>query len=147
MAIISSKQQPPDPNLPEDIAPARRKKAAKPQAESLLESQELPEEINSKQDDKIRPQRLAEYIGQKDLREVLAIAIAAAKSRGEPMDHLLLYGPPGLGKTTMSLILAAEMEVECKITTAPALEKPRDIVGLLINLKAGDVLFIDEIHR
>ena len=98
MAIISSKQQPPDPNLPEDIAPARRKKAAKPQAESLLESQELPDEINSKQDDKIRPQRLAEYIGQKDLREVLAIAIAAAKSRGEPMDHLLLYGPPGLGK-------------------------------------------------
>ena len=81
MAIISSKQQPPDPNLPEDIAPARRKKAAKPQAESLLESQELPDEINSKQDDKIRPQRLAEYIGQKDLREVLAIAIAAAKSR------------------------------------------------------------------
>ncbi|MBD0314623.1 MAG: AAA family ATPase, partial [Microcoleus sp. T3-bin5] len=136
MAIISSKQQPPDPNLPQDIAPARRKKVAKPQAESLLESQELPEEINSKQDDKIRPQRLAEYIGQKDLREVLAIAIAAAKSRREPMDHLLLYGPPGLGKTTMSLILAAEMEVECKITTAPALEKPRDIVGLLINLKA-----------
>ncbi len=147
MAIISSKQQPPDPDLPEDIAPAPRKQAAKPKAESLLESQELPDEINSKQDDKIRPQRLAEYIGQKDLREVLAIAIAAAKSRGEPMDHLLLYGPPGLGKTTMSLILAAEMEVECKITTAPALEKPRDIVGLLINLKAGDVLFIDEIHR
>ncbi|WP_293152487.1 MULTISPECIES: Holliday junction branch migration DNA helicase RuvB [unclassified Microcoleus] len=147
MAIISSKQQPPDPNLPEDIAPAPRKKAAKPETESLLESQELPDEINSKQEDKIRPQRLAEYIGQKDLREVLAIAIAAAKSRGEPMDHLLLYGPPGLGKTTMSLILAAEMEVECKITTAPALEKPRDIVGLLINLKAGDVLFIDEIHR
>ena len=111
MAIISSKQQPPDPNLPEDIAPAPRKQAAKPKTESLLESQELPDEINSKQDDKIRPQRLAEYIGQKDLREVLAIAIAAAKSRGEPMDHLLLYGPPGLGKTTMSLILAAEMEV------------------------------------
>jgi holliday junction DNA helicase RuvB len=151
MAIISSKQQPPDPNLPEDIAPAPpqkiKNKAVKPQPESLVEPQELPDEIISKQEDKIRPQRLAEYIGQKDLREVLAIAIQAAKSRNEPLDHLLLYGPPGLGKTTMSLILATEMEVDCKITTAPALEKPRDIVGLLISLKAGDVLFIDEIHR
>ncbi|MCU0541703.1 MAG: Holliday junction branch migration DNA helicase RuvB [Oscillatoriaceae cyanobacterium Prado104] len=148
MAIISSKQSP-DPDFPEDNKPARksRKKASKPQDESLLEPQELPEETNNKQEDKIRPQRLAEYIGQKDLREVLAIAIEAAKSRSEPLDHLLLYGPPGLGKTTMSLILAAEMEVECKITTAPALEKPRDIVGLLVSLKAGDVLFIDEIHR
>ena len=87
MAIISSKQQPPDPNLPEDIAPAPKKiknKAVKPQSESLVEPQELADETNSKQDDKIRPQRLAEYIGQKDLREVLAIAIAAAKSRAEP---------------------------------------------------------------
>jgi holliday junction DNA helicase RuvB len=147
MAIISSKQQPPDPNLPEDIAPAPRKRSVKPKSESLVEPQELDDETNNKQDDKIRPQRLAEYIGQKDLREVLAIAIAAAKSRSEPLDHLLLYGPPGLGKTTMSLILATEMEADCKITTAPALEKPRDIIGLLINLKAGDVLFIDEIHR
>ncbi|MCY7284667.1 MAG: Holliday junction branch migration DNA helicase RuvB, partial [Cyanobacteria bacterium CAN_BIN43] len=78
---------------------------------------------------------------------VLMIAIQAAKSRKETLDHLLLYGPPGLGKTTMSLILAAEMEVGCKITSAPALERPRDIVGLLVNLQAGDVLFIDEIHR
>ena len=95
MAIISSKQQPPDPNLPEDIAPAPpqkiKNKAVKPQPESLVETQELPDEIISKQDDKIRPQRLAEYIGQKDLREVLAIAIKAAKSRNEPLDHLLLY--------------------------------------------------------
>ncbi|HEY9763192.1 MAG TPA: Holliday junction branch migration DNA helicase RuvB [Trichocoleus sp.] len=98
-------------------------------------------------DDSLRPKRFADYIGQKALKEVLDIAIQAAKSRKEPLDHLLLYGPPGLGKTTMALILAQEMGVECKITTAPALERPRDIAGLLVNLKPGDVLFIDEIHR
>ncbi len=95
----------------------------------------------------IRPHTLKNYVGQKELKETLSIAIAAAKGRGEPMDHLLLYGPPGLGKTTMSLIVATEMGVDCKITTAPALERPRDISGLLVNLKPGDVLFIDEIHR
>jgi Holliday junction DNA helicase RuvB len=100
-----------------------------------------------KQEEKLRPQRLADYVGQKDLKEVLDIAIQAAQARSEPLDHLLLYGPPGLGKTTMSLILATEMGVNCKITTAPALERPRDIVGLLVNLQPGDVLFIDEIHR
>ncbi|MEM6715027.1 MAG: Holliday junction branch migration DNA helicase RuvB, partial [Cyanobacteria bacterium P01_C01_bin.147] len=88
-----------------------------------------------------------DYIGQKSLKEVLDIAIRAAQSRKEPLDHLLLYGPPGLGKTTMALILAQEMQVDCKITTAPALERPRDIAGLLVNLKPGDILFIDEIHR
>lgn len=98
-------------------------------------------------EERLRPQRLQEYIGQSSLKEVLDIAIQAAKSRQEPLDHLLLYGPPGLGKTTMALILAQEMGVECKITTAPALERPRDIAGLLVNLKPGDVLFIDEIHR
>lgn len=98
-------------------------------------------------EDKIRPSRLADYIGQKDLKEVLEIAIQAAKARNEPLDHLLLYGPPGLGKTTVSLILAQEMGVSCKITAAPALERPRDITGLLVNLKPGDILFIDEIHR
>jgi Holliday junction DNA helicase RuvB len=98
-------------------------------------------------EDSLRPQRIRDYIGQKSLKEVLDIAIQAAKSRQEPMDHLLLYGPPGLGKTTMALILAQEMGVDCKITTAPALERPRDIAGLLVNLKPGDVLFIDEIHR
>jgi holliday junction DNA helicase RuvB len=98
-------------------------------------------------DDTLRPSRLADYIGQRALKEVLDIAIRAAQSRQEPLDHLLLYGPPGLGKTTMALILAQEMGVECKITTAPALERPRDIAGLLVNLKPGDVLFIDEIHR
>ncbi|MGK7888091.1 MAG: Holliday junction branch migration DNA helicase RuvB [Leptolyngbyaceae cyanobacterium] len=104
-------------------------------------------EEKEKQEERLRPQRLADYIGQKSLKEVLGIAIQAAQGRGESLDHLLLYGPPGLGKTTMSLILAAEMGVSCKITSAPALERPRDIVGLLVNLQAGDVLFIDEIHR
>jgi Holliday junction DNA helicase RuvB len=99
------------------------------------------------QEEGIRPQRLADYIGQKELKGVLEIAIEAAKARNESMDHLLLYGPPGLGKTTMSLILATEMGVNCKITAAPALERPRDIAGILANLKPGDVLFIDEIHR
>lgn len=114
--------------------------------EDLLQPQAIPEETG-KREESIRPKRLADYVGQKDLKEVLMIAIQAAKARHETLDHLLLYGPPGLGKTTMSLILAAEMEVDCKITTAPALERPRDIVGLLVNLKAGDLLFIDEIHR
>lgn len=95
----------------------------------------------------IRPRRIADYIGQKDLKEILHIAIQAAKARQEPIDHLLFYGPPGLGKTTMSLILAEEMGVNCVITAAPALERPRDITGILIKLNPGDILFIDEIHR
>ncbi|AFZ44342.1 Holliday junction DNA helicase subunit RuvB [Halothece sp. PCC 7418] len=112
----------------------------------LLQSNPTPEETSSNEDN-LRPQRLADYIGQKDLKALLSIAIQAAKQRGEAMDHLLLYGPPGLGKTTISLILATEMDVACKITAAPALERPRDITGLLVNLNPGDVLFIDEIHR
>lgn len=118
------------------------------EVEALLEAEaSATEKSGDQNEEKIRPQRLDEYIGQKDLKEVLNIAISAAKSRKESLDHLLLYGPPGLGKTTMSLILAAEMEVNCKITTAPAIEKPRDIVGLLVGLQKGDILFIDEIHR
>ena len=113
---------------------------------SLLQPNSQPEE-RGKQEERLRPQRLAEYVGQKDLKEILDIAIRAAKARNETLDHLLLYGPPGLGKTTMSLILATEMGVNCKITSAPALERPKDIVGLLVNLQPGDVLFIDEIHR
>ena len=119
----------------------------KPQAEpELMQAQANVSETESSED-KIRPQRLADYIGQKDLKGILNIAIAAAKNRNDSLDHLLLYGPPGLGKTTMSLILAAEMGVNCKITSAPALERPRDITGLLVNLQPGDILFIDEIHR
>ena len=120
-------------------------KEKKPRNE-LLQSNPTAEETNSNEEN-LRPQRLADYIGQKDLKAVLEIAIGAAKQRGEALDHLLLYGPPGLGKTTMSLILATEMGVKCKISSAPALQRPRDITGLLVNLNPGDVLFIDEIHR
>jgi Holliday junction DNA helicase RuvB len=169
MAIISSRKQPPesdgqksDASLALDSGSSVVTSAAtvdstpggngsrtsQPtgETESLLQPEAKPEE-RSKQEERLRPQRLMEYIGQKDLKEVLGIAIQAAKARKETLDHLLLYGPPGLGKTTMSLILAAEMGVNCKITSAPALERPRDIVGLLVNLQPGDILFIDEIHR
>ncbi|WP_036479836.1 Holliday junction branch migration DNA helicase RuvB [Myxosarcina sp. GI1] len=138
-----------------DSQPAPKKNRQKPKRDSipsnrneanLMSAQATVEETDNSED-KIRPQRLADYIGQKDLKGILNIAIAAAKGREEPLDHLLLYGPPGLGKTTMSIILATEMGVNCKITSAPALERPRDITGLLVNLKPGDILFIDEIHR
>lgn len=158
MAIISSKQPPPESDQPlGDASPHRdavnrgglgngtqQKRQSAP--ESLLQPEAEPEE-HGKQEERLRPQRLVEYVGQKALKEVLDIAIKAAKARKETLDHLLLYGPPGLGKTTMSLILASEMGVACKITSAPALERPRDIVGLLNSLQPGDVLFIDEIHR
>ncbi len=156
MAIISSKQSAAGEGAdkPSQAASqaAVQKKASSQKAElsakktDLLQGEAKPAEL-SRSEEGLRPSAISDYIGQKALKEVLLIAIQAAKSRQEPLDHLLLYGPPGLGKTTMALILAQEMEVDCKITTAPALERPRDIAGLLVNLKAGDVLFIDEIHR
>lgn len=104
-------------------------------------------EFDIREEQTIRPKTLADYIGQSQLKETLHISMDAAKQRGEPLDHTLLYGPPGLGKTTMAMVLAEEMGAEIHITSAPALERPRDIVGLLMALKPGSVLFIDEIHR
>jgi len=95
----------------------------------------------------LRPRRLAEYIGQERVKETLQIFIDAARQRGEPLDHVLFYGPPGLGKTTLASIIAAEMGVNLRITSGPAIERQGDLVSILTNIKEGDVLFIDEIHR
>lgn len=95
----------------------------------------------------LRPKRLKEYIGQDKVKENMKIYIEAAKKRGEPLDHVLLYGPPGLGKTTLANIIATEMNSNIKITSGPAIEKPGDLAALLTNLAPNDVLFIDEIHR
>ncbi|MGQ9675170.1 MAG: Holliday junction branch migration DNA helicase RuvB [Chloroflexota bacterium] len=98
-------------------------------------------------DASLRPKRLADYIGQDKVKENLKIAIDAAKARGEALDHVLLYGPPGLGKTTLANIIANEMEVKIKITSGPAILIPGDLASMLTSLQKGDVLFIDEIHR
>ena len=95
----------------------------------------------------LRPKTLDEYIGQEKVKENLKIYIQAAKNRGDSLDHVLLYGLPGLGKTTLSAIIAHEMGVNIRITSGPAIEKPGDLAALLTNLEKGDVLFIDEIHR
>ncbi|MGC9039872.1 MAG: Holliday junction branch migration DNA helicase RuvB [Roseiflexus sp.] len=95
----------------------------------------------------LRPRRLAEFIGQEKVVEQLRIAIAAAKGRGEPLDHTLLYGPPGLGKTSLAGVLANEMGVNIKLTSGPAIERAGDLAALLTNLQKDDILFIDEIHR
>ncbi len=108
-----------------------------------------PQEIkdDSDFDFSLRPKTLNEYIGQEKVKENLSIYIEAARNRGEPLDHVLLYGPPGLGKTTLSAIIAHELGVNIRITSGPAIEKPGDLAALLSNLSENDVLFIDEIHR
>ena len=101
----------------------------------------------SELENSLRPKTLEDYIGQEKAKENLSIYIKAAKQRGEPLDHVLLHGPPGLGKTTLSGIIANEMGVNLRMTSGPAIEKPGDLAALLTNLNEGDVLFIDEIHR
>jgi holliday junction DNA helicase RuvB len=98
-------------------------------------------------DTTLRPKRLADFVGQPRIKDNLAIAIAAAKQRAEPLDHHLLYGPPGLGKTTLAHIIAHEMGVSIRLTSGPAIERPGDLAAILSNLQREDVLFIDEIHR
>ncbi len=105
----------------------------------------LPEEAGSEA--ALRPSRLDEFVGQQQVKASLQIAIEAAKQRGESLDHLLFFGPPGLGKTTLAMLIAKEMGVQLRTTSGPVLEKPGDLVGFLTTLQAGDILFIDEIHR
>lgn len=110
----------------------------------LVAGAESPEDL---EETGLRPKRFEEYIGQEKVRANLSVFIEAAKQRQEPLDHVLLYGPPGLGKTTLAGIIASEMGVNLRITTGPAIEKAADLAGLLTNLNDFDVLFIDEIHR
>lgn len=114
--------------------------------ENRLVSPELTQ-TDSDIDYSLRPKTLSEYIGQDKVKENLSVFIEAAKARGEPLDHVLLYGPPGLGKTTLSAIIAHEMGVNIRVTSGPAIEKPGDLAALITNLSENDVLFIDEIHR
>lgn len=107
----------------------------------------LQDEIEEKAEISLRPKTLQDYIGQDKVKENMKVYIEAAKKRGEPLDHVLLYGPPGLGKTTLSNIIANEMNSNIRITSGPAIEKPGDLAALLTNLAPNDVLFIDEIHR
>lgn len=111
----------------------------------IITSENLEEDL--KVENHLRPQMLEDYVGQEKTKETLKIYIEAAKKRGESLDHVLFYGPPGLGKTTLAGIIANEMGVNIKITSGPAIEKPGEMAAILNNLQEGDVLFVDEIHR
>src|SRR5467141_4514170 len=108
-----------------------------------------PEALESERltDAALRPSRLDEFVGQAKVKESLQIATDAAKQRKEPLDHTLFFGPPGLGKTTLALLMAKELGVNIRTTSGPVLERPGDLVGMLTSLQAGDILFIDEVHR
>ncbi|MFO7696766.1 MAG: Holliday junction branch migration DNA helicase RuvB, partial [Anaerolineae bacterium] len=106
-----------------------------------LQTEESPLESS------LRPRNLAEYIGQQSVIENLRVALEAAQGRSEPLDHVLLYGPPGLGKTTLAYVIAAEMGVNVKVTSGPVVERPGDLAAILTNLRQGDILFVDEVHR
>ncbi len=130
-------RKPRTPGATPEPAPAPRAEITTPEALSEESVVELS----------LRPQRLAEFIGQQKVKDNLRIAIAAALGRGEPLDHALFHGPPGLGKTTLAELIARELGVNIHTTSGPAIEKPGDLVGRLTNMRRGDVLFIDEIHR
>jgi Holliday junction DNA helicase RuvB len=134
MAIISS-------NIDDNDFSIRKKELR------LVDSKIIPEEKRNNNLNLARPVNLKDFIGQEQLKSALRIAIDASIYRKEPLEHTLLHGQPGLGKTTLAFLIAHEMNTKCRIATAPAIERPRDIVGLLLGLKEGEVLFIDEIHR
>jgi Holliday junction DNA helicase RuvB len=119
------------------------------EAVTPVEPEVSPLEVQEEQnlEGSLRPRNLADYIGQEGVKQNLQIAIAAAKQRGDVLDHLLFCGPPGLGKTSLAYIIAREMGVDIRATTGPVIERPGDLAAILTNLEAGDVLFIDEIHR